>query len=267
MNNSGDVAEQVLRMSLEGAEFALKITGAAAKNIAAMLYTVLSDQKKTKGKARIETMLREKRPTTIYTVKKEDCPEFARQAKRYGIKYGPIPIKKKDTDTIDIMVFEDDASRANRIVEKFELTAVNTASIKSEIEKAKESRGGEQAPPEQAVPEKSADDMLVDDMLAKPLQKEKSHPIAPSAGKAASFQRAAEKSPPSAPTSDKTTSARGTSDKKSVREELREIQATRKQEVDLPEREVQAASGKKAAQKTSRHTQPKPKKKSKPKER
>ncbi|MCB6194840.1 DUF3801 domain-containing protein [Blautia marasmi] len=65
-------------MSLEGAEFALKITGSAAKNIAAALYTVLKDQKKIKGKARIETMLREKRPITLYTVKKEDCPEFAR---------------------------------------------------------------------------------------------------------------------------------------------------------------------------------------------
>ena len=32
---------QVVRMSLEGAEFALKITGSAAKNLAAALYTVL----------------------------------------------------------------------------------------------------------------------------------------------------------------------------------------------------------------------------------
>ncbi len=118
MYNSGDAAEQIVRMSLEGAEFALKITGSAAKNIAAALYTVLKDQKKTKGKARIETMLRQQRPMTIYTVKKEDCPEFARQAKGYGILYAPIPIKKGD-DTVDILVFEDDAGRANRIVEKF----------------------------------------------------------------------------------------------------------------------------------------------------
>ena len=134
MYNSGDAAEQIVRMSLEGAEVALKITGSAAKNIAAALYTVLKDQKKTKGKARIETMLRQQRPMTIYTVKKEDCPEFARQAKSYGILYAPIPIKKGD-DTIDILVFEDDAGRANRIVEKFKLVAENTASIKSEIEK------------------------------------------------------------------------------------------------------------------------------------
>lgn len=67
MYNSGDAAEQVVRMSLEGAEFALKITGSAAKNLAAALYTVLKDQKKTKGKARIEAMLREKRPLKVYT--------------------------------------------------------------------------------------------------------------------------------------------------------------------------------------------------------
>ena len=109
MYNSGDAAEQVVRMSLEGAEFALKITGSAAKNLAAALYTVLKDQKKTKGKARIEAMLREKRPLKVYTIKKEDCPEFAKQAKGYGILYAPIPVKKGD-DTIDILVFEDDAA-------------------------------------------------------------------------------------------------------------------------------------------------------------
>ena len=75
MNHAGDAAEQVVRMSLEGAEVALKITGVAAKNLAAALYTILKDQKKTKGKARIEAMLREKRPLKVYTLKKEDCPD------------------------------------------------------------------------------------------------------------------------------------------------------------------------------------------------
>lgn len=167
MYNSGDAAEQVVRMSLEGAEVALKITGAAAKNLAAALYTVLKDQKKTKGKARIETMLREKRPLKVYTIKKEDCPEFARQAKGYGILYAPIPVRKED-DTIDILVFQDDAARANRIVEKFKLTVVDTASIKEDIEKSREERGGEPAAPEKAAPEKSEDDKLIDELMEKP---------------------------------------------------------------------------------------------------
>ena len=40
MYNSGDAAEQVVRISLEGTEVALKLTGSAAKNIAAMLYAL-----------------------------------------------------------------------------------------------------------------------------------------------------------------------------------------------------------------------------------
>ena len=112
-----DAPDQVLRLSMEGAEFALKISGAAAKNIAAALYAVLKDQKRTKGKARITTMLRQQRPMTIYTIKKEDCSEFAKQARGYGVLYAPIPVKKGD-DTVDVMVFQDDAARVNRIVER-----------------------------------------------------------------------------------------------------------------------------------------------------
>lgn len=95
MNNSGDAAEQVLRMSLEGAEFALKITGTAAKNIAAMLYTVLTDQKKTKGKARVETMLRDKRPMTIYTVKKRIARSLPVKPSVTGLNTLPFPSKRR----------------------------------------------------------------------------------------------------------------------------------------------------------------------------
>ena len=58
MSYSGDAAEQVVRMSLEGVEVAAKITGAGAKEIALLLYAVLKDQKKTKGKMRLTNMLR-----------------------------------------------------------------------------------------------------------------------------------------------------------------------------------------------------------------
>lgn len=58
MYNSGDAAEQVVRISLEGTEVALKLTGSAAKNIAAMLYAVWKnrDKNKTKGHQRLSAM-------------------------------------------------------------------------------------------------------------------------------------------------------------------------------------------------------------------
>ena len=142
----------------------------------------MKDQKKTKGKARIEAMLREKRPLKVYTIKKEDAPEFAKQAKGYGILYAPIPVRKED-DTIDILVFQDDAARANRIVEKFNLTVVDTASIKEDIEKSREERGSEPETPEKAAPEKSEDDKLLDELMEKPAQKEKAQPENPAAEK------------------------------------------------------------------------------------
>ena len=271
MYNSGDAAEQVVRMSLEGAEFALKITGSAAKNLAAALYTVLKDQKKTKGKARIEAMLREKRPLKVYTIKKEDCPEFAKQAKGYGILYAPIPVKKGD-DTIDILVFEDDAARANRIVEKFKLTVVDTASIKEDIEKSREQRGSEPAAPEQAMPEKSEDDQLLDELMEKPVQKEKAQPEHPAAEKTDSFTPAAEKSHPSAPTSEKQSrTAEGTAkspeERPSVREELREIRESRQKEAAEPGISESTPAKEPKKQPTATHKQPSRKKPKKAKER
>ncbi len=55
MNTGGEAAEQIVRMSLEGFEVAAKITGAGAKNIAILLYSIL-EEKKTKGKARLTSM-------------------------------------------------------------------------------------------------------------------------------------------------------------------------------------------------------------------
>ena len=56
MNEGGETADQVVRMSLQGIEvaanIALKIGGAATKSLAATLYAMLNDKKKVKGAAR-----------------------------------------------------------------------------------------------------------------------------------------------------------------------------------------------------------------------
>ena len=50
MNTSGEAADQVVRMSLEVGEAALKITGAGAKQLAVLLYAVLKEtEKRPKG--------------------------------------------------------------------------------------------------------------------------------------------------------------------------------------------------------------------------
>ena len=69
MNTAGDAAEQIVKMSLNGVEVAAKITGTGAKELAMMIYAILKDQKKTKGKTRLTSMLRSEKPLKVFAVK------------------------------------------------------------------------------------------------------------------------------------------------------------------------------------------------------
>ncbi|WP_312104065.1 PcfB family protein [Pygmaiobacter massiliensis] len=266
MNSSGDAAEQIVRMSLEGIEVAAKITGAGAKNIAAILYTILKnkDKNKIKGRQRLTAMLKSGKELKVFTVSEENLKQFTVEAKRYGVVYCALRGKNQSNDgLVDVMVRAEDASKINRIVERFKLSTVDAAAIKSEIAKSKAAKSGEKAAPEKAVPEKSKDDVLLDELMSKPSQKEQATPENPSVAKT-------EKSLLSEPTSEsKSKSAEGTSksEKLSVREELRSIQTQRKKEAEALKLEDKTVLDKKPPQKITQHKQPTRKKKPKSKER
>ena len=138
MNTGGEAAEQIVRMSLEGFEVAAKITGAGAKNIAILLYSILKEEKKTKGKARLTSMLRSGKELKVFSIPQKDLKKFTEQAKRYGVLYCVLRDKntKGENAPVDIIARAEDASKIQRIVERFELGKVDKASIVSEAEKA-----------------------------------------------------------------------------------------------------------------------------------
>lgn len=233
MTNSGDAAEQIVRMSLEGTEVALKLSGSAAKNIAAALYTIAknADRNKTKGHQRLSAMLKSGKELKVFTISEEHLKRFAQEAKRYGVVYCALRGKEKSADgMVDVMVRAEDASKINRIVERFKLATVDTASIKQEITRSREGKESAPAVPEQAAPQKDAEDILLDDMMGAPIHKEQPSPENPTAAKT-------EKSPPSAPTSGmqrKTAEGTAKESRPSVREELREIKAARQEKAATP---------------------------------
>ena len=89
MSVSGDSAEQVVRLTLEGFEVIAKLSGSGAKNLAAMLYTIFKDnsQKNTKGKTRLMNLLKSGKPLKIFTIQEDDLRTFSEQAKNYGIAF------------------------------------------------------------------------------------------------------------------------------------------------------------------------------------
>ena len=145
MNTGGEAAEQIVRMSLEGFEVAAKITGAGAKNIAILLYSILKEEKKTKGKARLTSMLRSGKELKVFTVKSGDLKKFTQEAKKYGVLYCVLTDRKnKDPNAeVDVIARAEDASKISRIVERFNLASVDTASIVTEAEKSKDAKDGQ----------------------------------------------------------------------------------------------------------------------------
>ena len=205
MSYSGDAAEQVVRMSLQGAEVAAKITGEGAKHIAVLLYAILKEQNKTKGQVRLTNMLKSGKELKVFAVKDEDLKRFCTEAKKYGVLYCVLKDKNATDGITDIMVRAEDASKINRIFERFQLATVDIGSIKNEIEK-----------------EQTKDSIVLE-------------------GEKSPFQAKTEKSRPSEPISTiKKQADKGISTEKrpSVRDELRKIQEKRKsaakQEIPKP---------------------------------
>ena len=261
MNTGGEAAEQIVRMSLEGFEVAAKITGAGAKNIAILLYSILKEEQKTKGKARLTSMLRSGKELKVFTVKNADLKKFTQEAKKYGVLYCVLADRKnKDPNAeVDVIARAEDASKISRIVERFDLASVDTASIVTEAEKSRDTKGG-QPEPEIGVQEKAEKDKLLDALMGKPVQKEENAPN-PSVAKT-------EKSPLSEPTSEQPRkSAEGATmtkdEKPSVREKLRKIKESRKeQEADAsPTLDKEKSRAKKPPAGKTEHKQPQRKKK------
>ena len=265
MNTSGEAAEQIVRMSLEGFEVAAKITGAGAKNIAVLLYSILKEEKKTKGKARLTNMLRSGKELKVFTVKNGDLKKFTQEAKKYGVLYCVLADRgNKDPNAeVDVIARAEDASKISRIAERFKLASETTASIVTETEKSKEEKTG-QPEPDIGVQEKAEKDQLLDELMGKPIQKEENAQN-PSLAKT-------EKSPQSEPISEQPKkSAEGATmtkeEKPSVREELRKIKESRKeQEADKGTSALDksgASDRAKSANGKTEHKQPQRKKKHK----
>ena len=232
---SGDAAEQVVRMSLEGTEMAVKLVGSGAKQLAILLYAVLKDQKKTSGKVRLANMLRSGKELKVFAIHDHDLPKFCAEAKKYGVLFTVLKDRDANDGLTDIMVRAEDASKINRIFERFNLATVDMASVKTEIQKSRDAKtqtGEDIAPPERT---RSVDEKLNEFLDTVVAEKENPTSERPESGNPTMARTA--KSRPSEPSSE---SRRARSDvgdpergdhgsRPSVKEELRQIRDEQRQ--------------------------------------
>ena len=260
MSYSGDAAEQVVRLSLETGEVAVKLAGEGAKQLAILLYAILREQKKTKGKTRLTNMLRSGKELKVFAVKDSDLQLFCREAKKYGVLYCVLKDRDATDGLTDIMVRAEDASKINRIFERFNLAAVDMAEVRSEIERSRQEQQsdapeapaaaepmseqevdelldamfspapepGEELPvPERTAPEQDKDEFL-EAVLGGPPTKEKGQTENPTEARNEKSRQSGPTSKPKEPT------APGTSDpqersRPSVRQALNDIKAEQRE--------------------------------------
>ena len=129
-------AEQIVRMSLEGVEVAARISGEGAKQLAVLIAAVLREEQKTHGKARLSNMIKSGHELKVFTVQQKDLKTFAKEAKRYGVLYSILREKGNDDPNaaIDIIARANDAPKITRIVERFNLSKVDKASVVRDME-------------------------------------------------------------------------------------------------------------------------------------
>ena len=236
MSYSGEAADQVVRLSLNGVEVAAKLSGSAAKQLAIMIYAILKDQKKTKGKIRLTNMLRSGKELKVFAVKDGDLQKFCEEAKKYGVLYCVLKDNNAADGLTDIMVRAEDAGKINRIFERFGLATVDMASVKTEIQQSRKdkAKGGDDI----STPERTqtADNKL--NQFLEAVTAEQPNPTAEQPENTNPTTARTAKSHPSERSSGSRDSRGGVdgserNHRPSVREELREIR--REQGQKLPE--------------------------------
>ncbi len=168
MNTSADAADQVVRMSLNGAEAALKVTGAGAKQavilITKALKSTVNETHRTKGSIRLINLMRSGKKLDVTEVADKDLKAFCTEAKKYGVLYTVLKDRDAKDGKTEIMYKSEDKEKLGRIFKKLGMSTVDMAQVKDEI--TPDLTG--QKPPERTAPEKSNPDKFLEELMKKP---------------------------------------------------------------------------------------------------
>lgn len=139
-------AEMIVSFTLQGMTYALRLSGAAAKNIAAMIAALAKQPDKSPGATRMKALLQSGEPLDYYTVPADKMQKFAEMSKKYGIQYC---VAMNNEGAYDLVVKKSDSSRINRISEMLGIGQVQ-GSLDQDLTDA-EKQTAENLTPEQKI--------------------------------------------------------------------------------------------------------------------
>lgn len=125
MNPSGDAAETMFRMVLQGTEVMIKLTGSGAKNLAALLYRYSQGDKRLKGAINLNKLLKSGDELTIVRIDQKELAEFKTMAKKYGVLFSAVRDTRSTDGMCDVFFKKKDYAKVEHVVDKMNLTGLS----------------------------------------------------------------------------------------------------------------------------------------------
>ena len=141
MYNGGEAADQMVSYAFKGGEVVLRLSGAAAKNLAVYLTALLKQGGPSKGKTTLKRMIADGKELTVQRIDTDQIPYFNAMAKKYGVMFVAVRDRKNPDGKCDIMFRLEDSARVTRIFDRLAISEhPDVAHIKSEIIRSREEK-------------------------------------------------------------------------------------------------------------------------------
>ena len=137
MDNSGEVADLMVKESIQLTEASIKLLAAGSKNLAAFLWALSKDNKKLVGKTHMARLLREGKELKVFRIKESDLAEFRAFAKK-NVLFAAVKDSRAEDGMVDLVTNVDFVSQVNLFMERRGYGAP--------------ARGQEAEPPKKAAP-------------------------------------------------------------------------------------------------------------------
>lgn len=154
MDVSGEVADLMVKESLQAGETAVKLAATGLKNVAALILALSQSDYKIIGKASARKLAKDPAPAVVATLKAEDVERFQRLAKKeYDILFMIAKPNGKDGPTVDVISNERYAAKINALFQSMGYPVP----IKKEPEQEEQSKKAEaRAPQGRSSPERGS---------------------------------------------------------------------------------------------------------------
>ena len=117
MDVSGDVADLMVKESIQLTEASIKLLAAGGTSLAALLWALAKEDKKLVGKAGMGRLLRENKELKVFQIKESDLAEFRAYAKK-NVLYSVVKDKRRTDGVVDLVTNVDFVSQVNLFMER-----------------------------------------------------------------------------------------------------------------------------------------------------